>query len=197
MGIPRGVRAAALIAAAVLLGLLAVQGSYALWNAAVSSSPGSVSAASFTVNLTGTSTGQSTSMTLAGGQSAVLALTGGATVLTPGTSAYAGVLVGNASDAGGPFSISLTAAGASIANVGTGSLAAYLSVNAKTAATTTDCAVPTGYSTSVLTSSLTTAAVPKGGSTVICFQVSLSPSAPAAVKGQSVNITVPVTAQQL
>jgi hypothetical protein len=109
MGIPRSLRAAALIAAAVLLGLLTVQGSYALWNVGTSAAPGTVSAASFTVNLTGSPSGQVTPMTLAGGQAASLALLTQATALTPGTAVYAGALVGNASDAGGVFSIDVTA----------------------------------------------------------------------------------------
>jgi hypothetical protein len=196
MGIPRSLRAAALIAVAVLLGLLAVQGSYALWNATVSSAPGAVSAASFTVNLTGTPSGQATPMTLAGGQSASLALNAQTAALTPGTATYAGVLVGNASDAGGAFSISVTAEGPTIANSGGGSLATYLTVSAKTAAATADCSTATNYSP-LTTAGLTSAAVPKGGSTVMCFEVKLSAAAPAAVKGQAVNITIPLTARQL
>lgn len=75
MGIPRSLRAAALVAAAVLMGLLTVQGTYALWAANASVTPGSVSAASFNVSLTGMPSGQVTNMTLAGGQPASLALT--------------------------------------------------------------------------------------------------------------------------
>jgi hypothetical protein len=197
MGIPRSLRAAALVAVAVLLGLLAVQGSYALWNAMVSTAPGAVSAASFTVNLTGSPSGQTTPMTLAGGQSASLALTAQNAVLSPGTATYANVLVGNASDAGGAFSISVTAENATVANTGGGSLAQYVTVNAKTATTTADCAIATGYNTSLATTGLTSAAVPKGGSTVMCFEVKLSTNAPAAVKGQAANITVSLTARQL
>jgi hypothetical protein len=139
MGIPRSLRATALIAVAVLLGLLAVQGSYALWNSLVSRAPGTVTAASFTVNLTGTPSGQGTPMTLAGGQSASLALTSQNAVLSPGTATYANVLVGNASDAGGAFSISVTADAPTLVNNAGGSLASYLTVNAKTGTTAADC----------------------------------------------------------
>jgi hypothetical protein len=196
MGNPRSLRAAALIAVAVLLGLLAVQGSYALWNAMVSTAPGTVSAASFTVNLTGSPSGQATPMTLAGGQSASLALTAQNAVLTPGTATYANVLVGNASDAGGAFSISVTAENATVANTGGGALAQYLTVSAKSAAATADCAVTTNYSP-LTSAGVTSAAVPKGGTTVMCFEVRLSTAAPAAVKGQAANITIPLTARQL
>lgn len=196
MGIPRSLRATALVAAAVLLGLLAVQGSYALWNAMVPAAPGTLSAASFTVNLTGSPSGQTTPMTMAGGQSASLALTAQNAVLSPGTSTYADVLVGNASDAGGAFSISVTAENPTVANAGGGSLAQYLSVSAKTAAATADCAITTNY-TPLTSAGLTSGAVPKGGSVVMCFEVKLSTAAPAAVKGQTANITVPLTARQL
>ncbi|MFP3461350.1 SipW-dependent-type signal peptide-containing protein [Arthrobacter globiformis] len=198
MRVPRALRAAALIAAAVLLGLLAVQGTYALWNAATSAPPGTVQAASFTVNLTGSPSGVSTPMTQANGQAASLSLNSAAASLTPGTSAYASATVTNASDAGGAFSITVTADNANVANVGAGTLAAYLTVNAKIGATTADCSVTSGYNTTLTaTTGLTSAAVPKGGSTVLCFQVTLAANAPATVKGQSVNITVPLTARQL
>ena len=52
MRIPRTLRAGLLIAAAVVLGLLTVQGTYALWNASTSATPGTVSSASFDVSLT-------------------------------------------------------------------------------------------------------------------------------------------------
>jgi len=195
---PRALRAAALIAAAVLLGLLTVQGTYALWNAATTGAPGTVQAASFTVNLTGTPSGQATPMTLAGGQSASLALTTQNAVLSPGTATYANVLVGNASDAGGAFSIGVTAGAPTLVNNAGGSLATYLTVNAKTGTTAADCTATTGYSTPLnATSSLTSAAVPKAASIYMCFEVRLSSAAPAAVKGQSVNITIPLTARQL
>jgi hypothetical protein len=196
MGIPRSLRAAALIAAAVLLGLLTVQGSYALWNVGTSAAPGTVSAASFTVNLTGSPSGQVTPMTLAGGQAASLALLTQATALTPGTAVYAGAHVGNASDAGGMFSIDVTAGAPTVTNAGNGSLSLYLSVGAKTATSTAACATATGYAP-LTAAGLTSAAVPKGGSTVLCFEVKLSSAAPATVKGQSVSITIPLTARQL
>ncbi|MFC9350420.1 SipW-dependent-type signal peptide-containing protein [Arthrobacter sp. NPDC057013] len=198
MRVPRALRAAALIATAVLLGLLAVQGTYALWNAATTAAPGTVQAASFTVNLTGSPSGASSPMTLANGQAAILSLNSTAASLTPGTSAYASATVVNASDAGGTFSISVTAESANVANVGTGTLAASLTVNAKIGATTAECSVTTGYNTALTaTTGLSSAAVPKGGSTVVCFQVTLAANAPAAVKGQSATITVPLTARQL
>lgn len=196
MHIPRSLRAAALIAAAVLLGLLAVQGSYALWNRMVSTAPGTITSASFTVNLTGAPSGQTTPMTMADGQSASLALTTQNAVLSPGTATYANTVVANASDAGGVFSIAVTAASPTVTNVGTGSLAQYVTVNAKSAPTVADCAVTTNY-LALSGAGVTSAAVPKGGSTVMCFEVKLSTSATTAVKGQSVTISIPLSARQL
>jgi hypothetical protein len=199
MGIPRSLRAAALIAAAVLLGLLTVQGSYALWAAKASATPGSVSAASFNVSLTGLPSGQVTNMTLAGGGAATLALTTSGTPLaplTPGAAVHSSVSATNNSDAGGQFSISVTAGAPTVTNVGGGSLAQYLTVSAKNVATTAECSTTTGY-TQLSPAGLTTAAVPKGATTIICFEVKLSSTAPATVKGQAVSISIPLTATQL
>jgi predicted ribosomally synthesized peptide with SipW-like signal peptide len=199
MGIPRSLRAAALIAAALLLGLLTVQGTYALWAANASATPGSVSAASFNVSLTGLPSGQVTNMTLAGGGAASLALTTSGTplaALTPGAAVRSSVSATNNSDAGGQFSISITAGAPAVTNVGAGSLAQYLTLSAKTAVSSTECNTSTGYA-QLTSAGLTTAAVPKGGSTVVCFEVKLSSTAPATVKGQAVSISIPLTASQL
>jgi predicted ribosomally synthesized peptide with SipW-like signal peptide len=91
MRIKRTLQAAGLIAAAVILGLLTVQGTYALWSATAVASPGAVSSASFTVNLTAAPSGQVTTMTLPDGQPANVALTPGSALL-PGTSVMAGWL---------------------------------------------------------------------------------------------------------
>ena len=195
MRIPRTLRAGALIAAAVVLGLLAVQGTYALWNASTASSPGSVSSASFDVSLTASPSGNTTNMTLPGGTSATINL-GSATSLAPGTPVYASLVVGNNSNAGGTFSTSITAGQATVTNVGIGVLAQYVTVNAKFAAAVAECTITTGYA-QLTASGLTSAAVPKAASTVLCFQVSLSSSTSILLKGQAVNISLPLTARQL
>jgi predicted ribosomally synthesized peptide with SipW-like signal peptide len=199
MGIPRSLRAAALIAAAVLMGLLTVQGTYALWAANASATPGSVSSASFNVSLTGMPSGQTTDMTLAGGQAASLALTTQSVALAalaPGAAVHSSVSATNNSDAGGQFSISITAGAPTVTNVGGGSLAQYLTVSAKNVATTAECSTTTGYA-QLTSAGLATAAVPKAGTTVVCFEVKLSATAPSSLKGQAVNISIPLTASQL
>lgn len=199
MGIPRSLRAAALIAAAVLMGILTVQGTYALWAANASAAPGSVSSASFNVSLTGMPSGQSTNMTLANGQAASLAVTTQSAPLaelTPGTAVHSSVSATNNSDAGGQFSISVKAGAPTVTNVGAGSLAQYLSVSAKKVATPAECSTTTGYA-QLTSAGLITAAVPKGGTAVVCFEVRLAANASSTVKGQAVSISIPLTASQL
>jgi len=195
MRIPRMLRAGALIAAAVVLGLLAVQGTYALWNAGTSAAPGTVSSASFDVSLTASPSGQATNMSLPGGTSATINL-GAVTLLAPGTPVYASLVVGNNSNAGGTFSTSITAGQADVTNVGYGALAQYVTVSAKFVSAAPECYSPTGY-TPLTAAGLTSAAVPKAASTVLCFQVSLSSSTSILLKGQAVNISLPLTARQL
>lgn len=195
MRIKRRLQAAALTAVAVVLGLFTVQGTYALWSAAASASPGTVTSASFDTALTAVNTGQTTTMTLADGSAASLTLSPTGT-LGPGTSVYGGVVVTNNTNAGGQFNTAITAGQPTIANVSGGTLAGYVSVNAKTASSSAECSTATGFA-SISTTGLVSPTVAKGGSTVFCFQVSLSSSAPSTVKGQAVNISLQLTARQL
>jgi hypothetical protein len=191
----RRLQGAALTAVAVVLGLFTVQGTYALWSAAASASPGTITSASFDTALTAVNTGQTTTMTLADGSAATLTLSPAGT-LGPGTSVYGGVVVTNNTNAGGQFNTAITAGQPTIANVSGGTLAGYVTVNAKTAASSAECSTATGFA-SISTAGLVSPTVAKGGSTVFCFQVSLSTSAPSTVKGQAVNISLQLTARQL
>jgi predicted ribosomally synthesized peptide with SipW-like signal peptide len=194
MRIPRTLRAGLLIAAAVVLGLLTVQGTYALWNASTSARPGTVSAASFDVSLTASPSGNVTNMTLPGGAATINL--GQMTSLAPGTPVYASVVVGNNSNAGGVFSTSITAGPATVSNVGVGTLKPSVTVSAKFASAVAECTAPTGYAP-LAAAALTSADVPKAASTVLCFQVSLDASTSALLKGQAVNISLPLAARQL
>ncbi|TLM81730.1 hypothetical protein FDW83_15035 [Pseudarthrobacter sp. NamE2] len=195
MRIKRPLQAAALIAAAVLLGLLTVQGTYALWSSSASAAPGTVASASFDVALTAVPSGQATTMSLASGQPANLAISPEGT-LSPGGSVYGGVVIANNTNAGGAFTTAVTVGPAVVSNVSGGTLAQYVTVNAKSAASAAECTA-TGSYPPLGSAGLVSPAVAKGGSTVFCFQASLSPSAPSTVKGQAVNITLPLTARQL
>ncbi|MDQ0824702.1 hypothetical protein QFZ60_000875 [Arthrobacter sp. B2I5] len=195
MRIKRRLQAAALTAVAVVLGLFTVQGTYALWSAAAAASPGTVTSASFDTALTAVNTGQTTAMTLGNGTAATLTLSPAGT-LGPGTSVYGGVVVTNNTNAGGLFNTAITASQPTLANINGGSLAGYVSVSAKTAAASAECSTTTGFA-SISTAGLVSPTVAKGASTVFCFQISLSTSAPSTVKGQAVNISLQLTARQL
>ena len=194
MRIKRSLQAAALVAAAVLLGFLTVQGSYALWNATVVATPGTVSSASFDMAMMAVNSGQTTNMTLANGTAATLTLSPAGT-LGPGTPVYGGVQVTNNTNAGGQFNTVITAGQPTITNVSGGTLASYLSVTAKLATSTAECSNGTGF-TAIGAGGLASPTVAKNGSTIFCFQASLSSAAPTSVKGQAVNITLPLTARQ-
>lgn len=195
MRIKRLLQAAALIAVAVVLGLLTVQGTYALWNATTSTAAGTVSSASFLVGLTSVPSGQATTMTLADGTPATLAITPTATLL-PGGSVYGGVAVANNTNAGGAFDTAITVARGPLTSTGDGSLAQNVTVNTKIVSLPADCNTTTGY-TALGASGLVSPPVAKGGTTVFCFQVTLNSSAPATVKGQAVNIPLTLTARQI
>jgi len=194
MRIPRTLRAGVLIAAAVMLGLLTVQGTYALWSASASAAPGAVSSASFDVSLTASPSEQVSNMTLAGGP-ATISLTQTAS-LSPGTSVYASLAVSNNTNAGGQFNTAITAGELTKAYTGSGTIANYLTFTGKNVATPAECSNAAGYAP-LTAAGMTAVAVPKWTSTVFCFQVSLSSTAPVSVKGQAVNISLPITARQL
>ncbi len=102
----RTLKAAGLVLIAVVLGLLTVQGSYALWNKAATSDAGTIQAADFRIGLTDAISARATNMTLEDGTAATLSLsTTPAGVVLPGQSTYAGVQVGNVTNASGDGSI--------------------------------------------------------------------------------------------
>lgn len=195
MRIPRMLRTGALIAAAVVLGLLTVQGTYALWNSGIAVSPGTVSSASFDVRLTASPSGQVTNMTLPGGTSATINLIQ-TTALAPATPVYASVMASNNSNAGGTFSTSITVEQPRLAPAGAGTLSQYLTVGAKIVPAVADCGLASGYAP-LTAAGLASAAVPKAASTVLCFQVSLNSTTPISMKGQAVTISLPITARQI
>jgi hypothetical protein len=85
---------------------------------------------------------------------------------------------------------------ATVSNVGLGILKPSVTVSAKFASAVAECTAPTGYAP-LTAAGLTSAAVPKTASTVLCFQVSLDASTSVLLKGQAVNISLPLTARPL
>ncbi|NVM99935.1 hypothetical protein [Arthrobacter sp. SDTb3-6] len=189
-------KAAGLVLAAVLLGLMAVPGSYALWNSAASASAGTIQAADFRVTLTDTQTSNTTDMTLPNGTAAAIALTTTpAGALVPGQATYAGVQVGNVTNAGGAFTIR-AAVGSTPVKTDTGSgLAGYLTVKAVAAGSLAQCASASLY-TLALPTDLPSMAIAKGSTGVFCFQVSLNAAMPANLAGSTAGISIPLTVAQ-
>lgn len=176
-------RMAAVIGTAVVAGLLAVQGTWALWDAAAASGARSVQAADFRVELNG-------SPMTAGGVSATVALQNPAMALTPTNPVYAAVTLTNATNAGGPFRI-LAAAGTPSATSSTPGLAATISVQTAPAPAAGGCLAATYSATPAST------VVAKGGSVTLCLRASLPADAPSMLGGSAVAIAVPITATQL
>lgn len=191
MRIKRSLQATALIAAAVLLGLLTVQGTYALWNATATTSPGTVTAAAFDVRMTSTVNSQAfTNMTLPNDKPANLSIT--TTTLARGQSVFGGVVVTNLVDGTNAFNTKITATKGTIAN---SALAQNLIIDAKMGSLATDCSTPAGYNT-LGTTSLTAANVAQNASAVFCLKITLNADPPQEVKGQTVNVPLTITASQ-
>jgi predicted ribosomally synthesized peptide with SipW-like signal peptide len=193
------VKSAGLVAAAAVLGLLAVPGTYALWNAVVYADPGTVRAADFTVYLTGSHSTGIHDMVLADGSPATVSLTSTAASLGelyPGASVYAGVRIDNATEAGSDFTVLAGPAGpAVVTDTGPGTgLSSYLDIRPAPATGLEQCPL---VPDSVYLESFTGVRIPKGGSGVICFRIQLSAQAPSGVQGQSASIAVPLRVEQI
>ncbi|WP_104091138.1 hypothetical protein [Arthrobacter sp. GMC3] len=193
----RALKATGLVLVAVLLGLLTVQGSYALWNKSASTNAGTVQAAEFRVSLTDTITNQATDMTLDDGTAASFSLsTTPSGVVVPGQSSYAGVQLGNATNAGGEFTIRAST-GAPVVGGNTGSpLAPYLSVKVVAASSLSQCSQAALYATAP-SNGTGTLDIAKAATGVLCFQISLAATMPASLTGQSTRIAVPIIVNQL
>ncbi|WP_434618331.1 SipW-dependent-type signal peptide-containing protein [Arthrobacter sp. A5] len=199
MHTPRALKAAGLVLAAVVLGLLTVQGTYALWNAAVNSNAGTVQAADFRVSLNDTQTNTTMDMTLANGtpdgRPATIALsTTPIGVVIPGQSVYAGVQLGNVTNAGGDFTIKASAGAPGKTDTAGSGVAALLSVKAVAASTLAQCQSAALYANAPATASVSIA---KNASAVLCFQVTLAVNAPGSLQGKSASISIPLTVDQL
>lgn len=193
----RAAKATAYIGAGIALGLAAVGGSYALWNKLVPAGAGTVQSADFLITLTGSNNPGTYNMVLSDGTPATVSLTSAATPLEdlfPGTPAYAGVSIGNATIAGSAFTVSATLPGPPvIADSGPGTgLSQYLSIQYATAADLVGCTAGLGYQ-----DTFSAMQIPKGGSVAVCFRIQLTAAAPSELQGQSVSIAVPLSVAQI
>lgn len=176
--------ASALLAAAVVLGLLTVQGTYALWSRVVPVGAGTIQAADFRVTLTDVGTGATMEMVDASGKAALLALqpSGPASSTVP---AYAGVKVANVTNAGSDFAVR--------ARIGQAS-ASYLVIKTRALPAGTSNCGAVDFSAAGGTADATLA---KNASAVFCFQLALASTAPQALSGTQTKITVPIIVDQL
>lgn len=171
-------KATALIAIAVLMALLTVQGTLALWNATASSKNQTVQSADFAVTVR---TPDGGTARLSGTQTISV---GGLTGLTPGTSRTVPVQVTNATDAGnGTFKARITAGTPQVS----GTLAGYLTASIRPAQSTDCSSVRTGTSIDLA----------QNATGVFCLTAALSANAPATLGGTTGAVTITLTAQQL
>lgn len=193
----RALKATGLVLVAVVLGLLTVQGSYALWNKFAGANAGTIQSADFRISLTDTQTSTFTDMTLANGTAATLALSTTPTgAVIPGQSTYAGVQIGNVTNAGGAFTVRATTAVPVIDNNATSPLAPYLQVKVVAATALSQCGQASLYGSTPANGSATVD-IAKTASGVFCFQVTLAAAMPANLSGQTAAIAVPITVNQL
>lgn len=182
MRISTRLKAAALIGLAVVVGLLGVGGTWALWNAAVPSGAGTVQAADFDIRLNGDPT--ATTITAAPESGALL---------TPSTPVYARVDVQNASNAGAPMTVAAVMSPPQVVNPSTPALGSALSVRAAPAPPSGSCAAATYPASN--TSTATTIA--QGSTGRFCLRMALpTGAAPAGLTSATATIATTVTITQ-
>ncbi|MFC7861105.1 hypothetical protein [Arthrobacter koreensis] len=187
MAMKAALKGTGLVLCAVLLGLMTVQGTYALWSASAPSAGGSLQAASFNVEMDG-GAGVVMMEQPDGSQGTVGLATAPLGPVNAGESVYAGVKLTNLTDAGGTFTLAATAGQPVVG----GSLAPLLDIDQRAVggADLAACSNPalfTGPAAPALE-------LPKGTSGVLCFRVTLSAAANA--EGQTSTISIPLTVEQ-
>ncbi|ALE91536.1 hypothetical protein AOC05_02905 [Arthrobacter alpinus] len=193
----RALKATGLVLIAVVLGLLTVQGSYALWNKSTTANAGTVQAADFRISLTDAISGEVTeNMTRDDGTPVLLSLKTMATgVLIPGQKTYAGVQLGNRTNAGGDFTVRATTATPVIVSPGS-ELASQLSIKVVNATSLSQCTQPAIY-TAAPVAGAATQDIAKAATGVFCFEVSLAATMPANLSGKTAKVDVPIVVNQL
>jgi predicted ribosomally synthesized peptide with SipW-like signal peptide len=177
-------KASALLAAAVVLGLLTVQGTYALWSRVVPVEAGTIQAANFRVTLTDVGTGAGVDMVDASGKSALLPLRPSG-VVSSTVPAYAGVKVSNVTNAGSDFAVR--------ARIGPASPGDLVVKARAVPVETVDC----GAADFTNAGGTAEATLAKNKSAVFCFELALAATTPQTLSGTQTKITVPITVEQL
>jgi predicted ribosomally synthesized peptide with SipW-like signal peptide len=168
-------KATAAIGVAIVLALLTVQGTLALWTATATTTGQTAQSADFKVTA---AVGQNMQRLPADGTITV----DGPTGLTPGTSHSTPIVVTNAADASGPFTISATAG----TTHATGALAPYLS---------TSISLGQGGSCTSLRQG-TGVELSKHASGTFCLTTTLAENTPATFGGAGASIAFTLATQQ-
>ena len=186
MKTPRVLKAAGLIVAAVVLGLMTVQGSYALWNAAVTSNPGTVQAADFKILVNGS---EMTSGPMA------LQIPG---TIGKGKNFYAPITVQNSVNVtqDSPLALKLDA----LVYAPTTDFGTNLTVKTavlKAGYATCESLPVTSYAAVAKPATALSVPLPWMAAQTICVQISLNASTPAAQMGKDVKINANLTVAQV
>ncbi|GAB3812689.1 hypothetical protein GCM10028820_06170 [Tessaracoccus terricola] len=175
-------RVTAVMVIAVLAGVLAVQGTWALWNSAVASGAQSVRAADFQVNLNG-------NPTIVDGSAVTVSL-GDVGTLTPGATIHAAVNATVPTDAGAEFTVLATVGSPQVQQASVAALPDHLRFQVAPAPGSGKCADVAAWTPTA------TATIGKGGAAGFCVQVQMLPGAPESLQGATATIAIPVSVTQ-
>ena len=177
----RTLKAAGLILAAVVLGLMTVQGSYALWNATAASNAGTIQAADFNVLVNGNP--------MPAGSISKLDIA----PLNRGTAQYTRIDINNNVNVTAQSPLVLQASLTGLVPVD--NFGGKLTVKTAPAAAGTDCSTlaPAAYKTGAPV----LPALKVAGSQAVCFKVELAADTQAAYLGKPITIPVTLTVAQV
>lgn len=176
----RALKAAGLILAAVVLGLMAVQGTYALWNAAAPSKAGTVQSANFSI-LVNNAEMTSTPVALNIGE------------LARGSAAYTSLAVTNNVNSGSALRVQPSLAGL----VPTDTFGGNLTVKTVLAAAGAQCAAIPAATYDAAPRIPAMPALGIGVTQNICFKVELKAATPSAMLGTPINIPITLNVAQI
>jgi predicted ribosomally synthesized peptide with SipW-like signal peptide len=179
MRVTAQLKAAALIGLAVVVGLLGVGGTWALWNAAVPSGAGTIQAADFDIRLNNAPMGAT----------ATAAPESPGALLTPDAPVYATVKIENATNAGTPMTVAAVMNPPQVVNASHAGLTASLIVRAAEAPTSGACA--DAKYTQSNTSATTTIDQTKTGR--LCLRMSLAAAVPPELGKTPATATITTT----
>src|SRR5690606_11557734 len=175
-------RMTAVMVAAVVAGLLAVQGTWALWNDSVASGAQSIQAADFQVNLNG-------NPTIVNGSAVTVSLAD-AGALVPGGAVHTAINVTVPTNASAAFTVAATVGTPLVQNPSVAALRDHLRTDVAVAPASGQCAAVSTWTPTA------TATISKAGAAGFCVRIRLLSAAPESVRGASAGISIPVAVNQ-